>query len=142
MPRLRGHHLVCLHFFNGMGYDARFIEDLGTILGRAAGEAVEVVSGPDDVCGHCRHLDGDRCAYRAGAEEEISAMDAEALRLLGVFRGSSVRWKELRLRIPEVFSLWHGTYCEGCDWRKACEESAWFRELCETGERGDCPQSP
>src|SRR5512139_1191323 len=129
MPRLRGHHLICLHFFNGKGYDAQFIESLRNVLGRAAMEDVEVVTGPDDVCIGCPYLQAEKCAYTAGADEEIAVMDRQALRLLGISRGSSVSWRSLRRLIPEVFSRWHRAYCTGCDWRKACEESPWFKEL-------------
>ena len=129
MPSLRGHHLICLHFFNGMGYDAQFVEELRKLLERAGREDIVIVTGPDDVCNRCPHLDGSRCAYTAEADEEITAMDGEALRLLGVSPGFSVSWLALRHLIPGVFSRWHEAYCVGCDWREACEESAWFKEL-------------
>ncbi len=35
MLYLRGHHLICLHFFPGYGYDASFVESLRNVLKRA-----------------------------------------------------------------------------------------------------------
>lgn len=32
MSSLRGHHLICLHFFKGEGYDAAFVENLARVI--------------------------------------------------------------------------------------------------------------
>ncbi len=62
--KLRGHHLVCLHFFKGEGYNPEYIENLREILRRAeAGEEIEVSSGVDDVCRMCPNLKGEICFY-------------------------------------------------------------------------------
>ncbi len=129
MPKLRGHHLICLHFFNGMGYDEEFIKELKRTIVRTSQEPVDVVAGPDDVCKRCPHLREGRCAYTTGADEEITFMDGEALRLLGLSSGSSVQWQDLRHSIQRVFSRWHEAYCTDCDWRSACEESPRFKDL-------------
>lgn len=37
MIRLRGHHLICLHFYRGEGYSREFVENLEDIVRRAKG---------------------------------------------------------------------------------------------------------
>ena len=55
--KLRGHHLVCLHFFKGEGYNLEYVENLAYILKRAeAGDGIEVAAGADDVCNTCPSL--------------------------------------------------------------------------------------
>jgi len=121
--RLRGHHLICLHFFKGKGYNLDFIRNLARIMEKAKeGETVEISAGPDDVCLFCPHLKGRKCSYRENAEAEIKAMDKTALALLGVNPGTVVRWQAIEEKIPAIFDKWAAKYCSDCDWRKVCEE--------------------
>ena len=130
MIRLRGHHLVCLHFYNGEGYRPEFIAYLRSILHRAVkGEQIEVVCGPDDVCAQCPFLRADRCLYNDDADEEIREMDRTAVELQKTREGEKVYWQELRENLPRIFSIWAKKYCKGCDWRKACEKGERFGDL-------------
>ncbi|MFH0811156.1 MAG: DUF1284 domain-containing protein [Pseudomonadota bacterium] len=121
--RLRGHHLICLHFYHGEGYDAEFVSHLSVLLGRAEiGEAVLVVEGPDEVCGICPWFNGQICEHSAGAEAEIRDMDATAMRLLNVAPGDSVAWPALQEHLPEILSPWRERYCRSCGWQAACRK--------------------
>jgi len=121
--RLRGHHLICLHFFSGEGYDSEFVENLRKVLKRAeAGEEIEVSSGADDVCRKCPHLRGERCLYDKNAEDEIREMDWSALKLLGLENRRKVKWVEIREKIPGILQGWSKDYCRECDWRTVCEQ--------------------
>jgi hypothetical protein len=132
--RLRGHHLICLHFFGGEGYGAEFRAALRGLLERAeSGEAVEVVSGADDVCRRCPHLEAERCEYEEGADEEIRAMDEKALGLLGRRPGEDVEWHEIREAVLPVFGEWARSCCTGCTWKKACLKSPLWRALTRKG---------
>ena len=65
MLKLRGHHLVCLHYFQGEGYSREFVCNLQELVHRAEkGEPVEVVVGPDDVCRACPNLRKGRCRHK------------------------------------------------------------------------------
>jgi hypothetical protein len=127
---LRGHHLVCLHFYNGEGYGPEFVDNLGGIRCRAeAGEWIEVACGPDDICTLCPYLRAGKCLYTVAADTEITEMDQAAGGLLKVTTGERVLWQNLKKNIPEIFGIWSKKYCEGCDWLKACEKDAQFKEL-------------
>jgi len=129
MPRLRGHHLVCLHFFNGEGYNPEFIVNLRDILEKAEAEEVEITREADDICEGCPHLKQLRCRYTEDADEGIREMDTRALELLREGEGAKVRWHEIRKRIPGLFHLWYETYCGTCGWRRACERDSSYRKL-------------
>jgi hypothetical protein len=122
--RLRGHHLICLHFFNGEGYDYEFIENLRKILERAwSGEKIKICSGADDICRKCPHLKGEMCYFDRDADQEIRKMDRRAIKLLRLSAQGKVDWSEIRDKIPAVIKEWADTYCKACGWKKACKET-------------------
>ncbi len=121
--------MICLHFFNGEGYDKIFVENLSDILKRTGTEPIEVFSGADDVCLKCPHLAGNICRYSEDAEEDINEMDKAALSLLGVHNGGKVRWEGVREKIPGVFPLWLKTYCRECDWMTVCRKNLFFQKI-------------
>lgn len=127
--RLRGHHLICLHFFDGKGYSAGFVENLRETLQRAEAQGVEVAGGPDDVCLKCPHLDGSSCNFEGQSEGEISDMDEFALMLLNVSPGDRRGWDVIREELPVAFPTWEKLYCGRCLWRKACEDNGFYARL-------------
>jgi len=49
--RLRAHHLLCILTFAGKGYSPAFVANMAGVVARiGAGEPIEVVAGPDDIC--------------------------------------------------------------------------------------------
>jgi len=84
MLTLRGHHLICLYFFSGKGYDAPFIENLRDVLKRAEDEEIEIISTADNICTKCPYLKDYKCIYDNNAYEEIREMDETALKLLNL----------------------------------------------------------
>ncbi len=129
--RLRGHHLICLHFFHGEGYHPEFIANLDKILQLArTGSEVELCEGPDQICIMCPYLRNRRCFSGENAEQEIREMDETAALLLGMRHADIVTWETLKSRIPRIFGRWADTYCGDCNWRKACEKTRLFRQLC------------
>jgi hypothetical protein len=125
--RLRGHHVVCLHFFLGEGYKPEFIENLKEVLRRAeAGEEIEILVGADDVCRKCPYLKDTICVYDENAEDEIRDMDRTAIKLLGLRNKGKAKWTDIKKKIPIIFKKWKGRYCEGCDWRSVCEKNKDF----------------
>jgi len=129
MPILRGHHLVCLHFFQGEGYSKTFINNLKKITDLAEKEIVTISTGADDVCRHCEYLKKGRCESSDNADKAIQKMDIKALALLGHSDGDKVNWPELKDDVRSIFSDWYFQYCTECQWRKTCEKDKYFREL-------------
>ncbi len=131
MPKLRGHHLICLHFFNGDGYDENFIKNLRDTLELVSKEEITISSGTDDVCAGCSHLKENRCRYSENADKEILEMDKKALELLGNSYNDKLRWNELKYMLPGIFQEWFSLYCRECEWRGVCEKNDLFHQLSE-----------
>jgi len=132
MLKLRGHHLICLHFFQGEGYSPNFVEQLNDVMRRArAGEPIVVVQGSDSVCIHCPHLSGTICRSTGTSDSEIREMDENALDLLAVKAGALVLWEEIERKIFAVFPAWYRSYCGACEWRSACERHDSFSGFCD-----------
>ncbi len=127
--RLRGHHLICLHFFHNEGYTPDFITNLEKLLKRAeAGEDIQICSGPDSVCLSCPYLKNHLCSFESNAETAITEMDAKAIQLLKLKILERVNWQHIREKIPIVMPSWATLYCRGCSWKAACEKDDQFRE--------------
>jgi len=123
MIRLRGHHLICLHFYRGEGYSKEYVKNLENVLNRAAeGEEIEVVECADDVCRACPTLQGEKCVAKPGMDVEIRKIDAKATKRLGVEVGSRVLWQEIKAKVMSTPKEWLETFCKGCDWEKVCAE--------------------
>ncbi len=131
MPKLRGHHLICLQFFNGEGYDETFIRNLEHVLRQAEEEEITVTSGADDVCAACLHLKQGKCEYSDHSDEEVRKMDKKALELLGFSETGSCEFMSLPLQdsLRKVFPQWRSLYCQECDWKGICEKNELYSDL-------------
>jgi len=129
MPVLRGHHLICLHFFDGEGYSEHFVRNLGRVLQKAGQSPAEICSGPDEVCAKCPYLKDTTCNYSPDAEGDIRAMDSRALELLNLSPGDSVVWENIRKAVTGVFNEWYVSYCKDCAWITACRKNPFFQSL-------------
>lgn len=128
----RGHHLICLHFFNGEGYNAEFIENLSTTLEAVRDADIEICHGADNICKKCPSLKDDICQFSQGADKEIRTMDAMALTLLGAVPGDKLDWQQIREKLSLIFEEWHAAWCVNCGWRRACEGNDSYRQLIYT----------
>lgn len=121
--RLRGHHLICLHFFRGEGYTPEFVRNLRGVMARLGdgdGAGV-VVEGADDVCRACGYLVDGLCANEVSGEEKIRRLDALALDLLGLAPGDGFSFATLAEGLAPVLGGWRASACRGCTWESACD---------------------
>ena len=125
----RGHHLICLHFYKGEGYNDDYIEHLSNTLELAEKGAIEICEGADCICAKCPNLSDDNCAYYENAEADIRRMDATALDLFGLSPDTSIPWKEVREKVEKIFHDWYGLYCKDCNWISACQKNVRFKKL-------------
>ena len=130
--RLRGHHLICLHFFQGKGYHPEFVENLTHLLNKAQdGDMIKVHSGPDDVCKQCPYLRNRICSFSDNAEAEIQDMDRTALELLQISTNEQFHWDRLKDKIPGIFETWVEKYCTSCSWKAVCTVSDAKKQLAQ-----------
>ena len=128
-PIFRGHHLICLHFYNGEGYNAEYIEHLTNTLTIAEEGVIEICADADCICNVCPHLRDGACMHYENADADIRRMDATALELLKLTPGTSVSWKVVRVKVEKIFHEWYGLYCKDCNWITACRKNERFRKL-------------
>jgi hypothetical protein len=117
--------LVCLQFFRGEGYSARFVENLTDVVARAADAPALLVEGADDVCAACPGLATDgSCIDPSAGETEVRRIDRLAWAVLGVKPGAGLSLAEARERLSAdaiAAGRWRFEACSGCGWEDICE---------------------
>ncbi len=126
--RLRAHHLLCLLTFVGKGYTPAFTANYRRVVARLnAGEAAELVEGPDDICApmlgetghHCLNASVDDRDRQALAD--VAALLGRPLAAGGDFTLDPVRVATLRAAFAAGASR---TACAGCQWSGLCTDIA------------------
>jgi len=129
MIRIRGHHLLCLHGFRGLGYSPGFVSNMQIVRDKLlSSPGVEVTTSPDDICSACPHLADGRCS-RKGEESETRTRgkDAAILQRLSLSPGD-------RLPAAELFTLTAERFAHGIE--EVCSSCHWFPlGWCEEGIR-------
>ncbi|MDH4439505.1 MAG: DUF1284 domain-containing protein [Rhizobium sp.] len=126
--RLRPHHLLCMLTYVGKGYTPAFVENYEAIAARlSAGEEIELVSGPDDICGPLTADPKAHCYGESVVERDREAAKAVA-RLLGRPSNAGARITPsaaLLTRLRKTFATGEiRTACSGCEWSDLCDSVA------------------
>jgi hypothetical protein len=118
--RLRAHHLLCMLTFAGEGYTPEFVANFGAIVARiGAGEALELVDGPDDVCAPLAASDDTHCD-----EPSVRRRDRDALRALATADPPLPIARPLLLDAAAIATL-RAQFADGTI-RPACSGCSWF----------------
>lgn len=126
--RLRAHHLLCMLTYVGKGYSPAFVENYEAIAARlSAGEEIELVAGPDDICGPLTPDPEAHCHGSGVVERDREAADAVA-RLIGSPLPPGARITPsaaLLARLRKTFATGEiRTACSGCEWAGLCDHVA------------------
>lgn len=122
--RLRAHHLLCMLTFAGEGYSPAFTENYRSIARRlSAGEEIERVSGPDDICAPLMAGADPHCLKASEIDRDAAAAEAVA-HLLGskIEPGSTINL-DARLLSNLRRNFASGDIrqaCRGCEWESLC----------------------
>ena len=125
MIRLRPHHLLCTQGFAGMGYDARFTENMTWLVGRLREDPdaeIELVFTTDDLCRCCPHHLGEGICASDG---KVLRFDARIVSAFGLREGP-VRYHDLVRRIDAGMTPQRlAEICGDCDWFSSglCEKA-------------------
>lgn len=120
--RLRGHHLLCLLGYRGMGYSADFCVNMTEIYEvlRAKPETeIELITGPDDICKAYPTDKWNHC------EGNVYNTDEAILLKLGLAPGNRGSWREMCSRIADkVVPADISQLCATCPWESygVCQE--------------------
>ncbi|AMA73620.1 MULTISPECIES: DUF1284 domain-containing protein [Aneurinibacillus] len=119
--KLRGHHLLCVHGFQGMGYSPSFIktmrEMVECIRDPECDIRLEVTIGFDEVCGACPHKGQTKCEAGEDSDLHVRRMDAKVIRHLHIEpeRTYSKKWlvqRTAQMVKPDDLDF----LCLGCSW--------------------------
>lgn len=126
--RLRPHHLLCMLTYVGKGYTPGFTVNYDRVAARLRdGEEIEIISGPDDICGPLLTNRDSHCFKASVTNRDAKALEAVA------------QWLGLRLEIgsrivPDaalIRQLRAGFQqgdlrkpCSGCEWTQLCDHVA------------------
>ena len=122
--RLRPHHLLCVLTYVGRGYSAAFTANYDAIAARIGdGEAVLIVTGPDDICAPLL-ADADPHCHR----DSVTERDRLALRDLGELLETPPRLGEVVALDPATLKQMREAFtagrtraaCAGCEWHGLC----------------------
>ncbi|WP_147535559.1 DUF1284 domain-containing protein [Bacillus marasmi] len=118
---LRGHHLLCVQGFRGMGYSESFVETMKEIVSELRDEKsdfpITVVAGFDNVCMACPNR-GDRiCEANIGSQKHVLSMDLKVIKHLGLIIGKNYpKSKLMKLVASKVEANDLDYLCKGCSW--------------------------
>ncbi|MBS1183286.1 MAG: 2Fe-2S ferredoxin [Proteobacteria bacterium] len=127
--RLRGHHLLCLLTYKGLGYSPGFVAGMTATAGRlAAGTMAEIVEDPDDICAPLCCVEEHPHCHEATVPER----DRRALFLIAAVLGRPlmagdrlVLDQDIRVRLRAAYR--DGAFeaaCALCEWQPLCRDIA------------------
>jgi hypothetical protein len=134
--RLRGHHILCLLGFRGLGYSDTFVENMTRVQSRVFSHncLIEIVSGPDDICSCCPRL-AEKCSKK-DAGSRINAKDAAVLERISLSPDTQITSEELYKRIAESIAPEDlEVICKRCKWRKLGYCADGIRRIRENSNR-------
>lgn len=129
--KLRGHHLLCMITYEGIGYTEKFARNFDALVERICrGETIEITEGPDDVCQAL--IDDVDCVDHHCHLRRISIRDQLALGSLGKHLAEDLRpGARLTLSIDSLQKIRTGfkdrtirQACAKCEWEGKCTEAA------------------
>lgn len=118
---MRGHHLLCVHGFQGMGYSEEFVVKMEEIVTDFRDQEkdflVHVVASFDEACAACPHRGIERCEANATSHEHVLSMDKKMIEHLGIIENKAYRKSELvALTKEKVTADDLDELCAGCSW--------------------------
>ncbi|MBO8157371.1 MAG: DUF1284 domain-containing protein [Bacillaceae bacterium] len=126
---LRGHHLLCVHGFRGMGYSSEFVQKMQQIVEEIRNTdldfPVQVIAGLDETCFSCPHKGEGYCNKSPESNAHVLGMDRRVISHLGLEDGQVYQKSELVKAVkkyvePEDLD----ELCKGCSWLEygVCKE--------------------
>ena len=115
---LRPHHLFCMQFFIGKGYNPEFTQNMTRIcntLHEDPDQNIAIIFSSDDLCFRCpnRQTDG-TCV----SENKVCGFDRRAASLLNL-KADQYPFRQLQSRIKLVLNRKNLTQvCGCCEWQK------------------------
>lgn len=123
--RLRPHHLLCMLTYIGKGYSPDFVRNYDAIAVRISdGEALDIVEGPDDICGPLLDTPDPHCfGDGVGGRDRQAAADVAAILGQDIHAGVRLVLDPSRIALLRAHFSGGGirAACRGCEWSELCD---------------------
>jgi uncharacterized protein len=121
---IRPHHLLCLLTYLGKGYTQEFVSNYNGIVVRLnAGEEIEIISGPDEICQPMLSELDCHCHNESVRDRDLIAL-SEIGMALGVTYNTDDRFVVSRQMLSALRTAFAAgtirTACDGCEWHDLC----------------------
>ncbi len=117
---IRAHHLLCMKYFKGKGYNKEFVLNFSKIIDELDDDSkIRVTHASDVICSSCPHNSNSKCVKRPTSDIDVRKKDNSAMRILGIKMNQELRVadaeKLVNSRLSELKVI-----CEDCEWQKYC----------------------
>ena len=117
----KGHHLLCVHGFRGMGYSPIFVEKMTDIVVDIRDEknnfSIKVVADLDAACSACPNKEQTICEASEDSNEHVLSMDNKVIQFLGLTPGTTYEKSQLvQLTAENIKPNDLDDLCKGCSW--------------------------
>lgn len=128
--KVRGHHLLCLLTFRGMGYGPAFVKNFKRIVKNFAShpESVIILTTESDViCSSCPYNKDGRCFKKENSRATTKAHDKRVLKMFGFKEREEVEIHEILDKIKSKISPRNLLkICKKCSWLGHCSNLSEF----------------
>lgn len=120
--KLRPHHLLCMQFFVGHGYNQEFVNNLADIINKINKEncLIKIVNDNDDVCKYCPNIVSGICKDI----DKVKVYDENVLKLTSLDY-KTYNYDEIRKAILDnivTANIKLNSVCKSCCWINICEK--------------------
>lgn len=118
---IRGHHLLCVHGFQGKGYSPEFVEKMAEIVEQFRNAEKDfpilVRADFDEACFSCPNQGESICEASPNSQVHVTGMDKKVFRKLGIKENNIYLKSELLKRTIENVEPDDLDYiCKDCSW--------------------------
>lgn len=123
MP-LRPHHLLCINFFVGKGYDDNFTSNMQSIVTQLRSnprQVITLVCGEDLICRCCPNLIKGLC----NSQEKVQSYDSRVLEMCDLLPGQKYEYHFLSQQVKEqiLYKDALSSICGDCAWFSFCSSA-------------------
>ena len=118
--RLRPHHGMCLHYFQGKGYSGEFVRNMCHYkqLLETEDPFIELVTGTDDICARCPNNQNGRCI----SVDKVHTYDLQVLQACELGNGTILHYSQFAKLVHDriLTTDRREEICGNCQWNDLC----------------------
>lgn len=119
MIELRPHHALCIHFFEGKGYNREFTIHMQKVIKQLKRDTLlRLTIREDTICSECPNALSGGCS----SAEKVTDYDRAVLKYIGLPEGAVVRYGDLEVMVEQklIKNQKMAKICADCKWADLC----------------------